>query len=200
MRPAFQTLVSGKWACALLLVPTVLTGCATPKLWESDSFAHVYAPADPPNLRLFYSTNREDVLVVYDEQDESTGVLRHRSYWLGPYLLQANPERRPHFVPVPDENGLVPIPINNGSTNSVASNSLGLYALAHPHDTFITLCSPGPPADPFQLPEYSSHSQRAKQVLLTPVAVGFDAALTGSIMAVTLVPYALCESWYSFRP
>jgi hypothetical protein len=201
MRPVFQTLASGKWVCALLLAQAVLvTGCVTPKLWENNTFARSYAPADPPNLHLYYSTNRQDILVVYNEVNESDGTVRPRCYWLGQDMLLANPARKPHFVPVTTARGLIPIPISESATNAVPPNALGFCAIAGRDDNFFTLCSCNGPPDPYELPAYRDHSQRVKQVMLTPAALGVDTVVWGGIGAVCFIPYALCEAGYSFRP
>jgi hypothetical protein len=205
MRPLFQALASGKWVCALLLAQAVLaTGCATPKLWQNDTFARAYAPADPPNLHLYYSTNRQDILVSYNEVNESDGTIRPRCYWLGRDMLLANPARKPHFVPVKTTRGLIPIPISESATNAAPPSALGFCAVAGRDDNFFTLCSCNGPPDPYELPAYRARSQRVKQVMLTPLAAGFDATLISGVFLATAIPVALAQALaqeqYSFRP
>jgi hypothetical protein len=55
--------------CLLLLLivqAPLWTGC-TALLWERSTFSTYYHAAGPPNLQLYYSDERNDLLVQYDE-------------------------------------------------------------------------------------------------------------------------------------
>ena len=98
MQPLLKTLTARKSALALLLFLSVFASGCTSELWDQKTFAHRYQPADPANLRLYYSDKREDILVQYDELKDPENTTQTRCYWLGQNMLRENPDREPHFV------------------------------------------------------------------------------------------------------
>lgn len=195
MQTLFSILKSRGFAFALLLLPMLLTSGCTTALWDQKTFAHRYQPADPANLRLFYSSKRQDILVQYDKLTVPENTTRTRSYWLGQYMTLANPDREPHFVSAKKSRGLTPIPITDSLTNSAPPDPLKLFAVARPDDDFFTLYLGNGPSDPYQLPKYKDPTQRVKQIALTPMAVGTDVTVFGAIFgacaAVTALPQYL---------
>src|SRR3954447_11488751 len=79
----------------LAALALLLTGCATPALWEEGRFARYHEPADLPNLRLFHSKDGSDILVEYDEIREGSEAIQHRAYWLKPNLERLAARRKP---------------------------------------------------------------------------------------------------------
>ena len=84
-----------------------------PPLWDRNTFAHSYEPANPANLRLFYSDEKRDVLVQYDEARDGAAPSRHRNYYADQNAERVNNHRRPHFTSIPDQQNLHQIPITN---------------------------------------------------------------------------------------
>ena len=124
MQPLFQKLMPRQCAFPLLLLLSVFASGCTSELWDQKTFAHHYQPADPNNLRLFYSSKRQDILVQYDELKAPESTMRTRSYWLGQNMLRENPDREPHFVSIKKSRGLTPIPISEVPPTNTPSDSL----------------------------------------------------------------------------
>jgi hypothetical protein len=195
MQPLLKILTARKCAFALLLLLSVFAGGCTSELWDQKTFAHHYQPADPNNLRLFYSSKREDILVQYDELKDPENTTRTRSYWLGQNMLRENPDREPHFVSAKKSRGLIPIPISETPPTNTLSDSLKFYAVARRGDDFFTLYSGNEPPDPYELPKYKDPTQKVKQIALTPLTVGVDltvwSAMYCAFMSVIALPQYL---------
>jgi hypothetical protein len=191
MRLLLCTLTSRKCAFALLLLLSVFASGCTSELWDQKTFAHHYQPADPNNLRLFYSLKRQDILVQYDELKDPENTIRTRSYWLGQNMLRENPDAEPHFVSAKKSRGLTPVPISEAPPTNTFSDSLKFYAVARHGDDFFTLYSGDGAPDPYQLPKYKDPTQKVKQIALTPLTVGVDATVFGTICGVCACYYAL---------
>ncbi|HXD01358.1 MAG TPA: hypothetical protein VN048_18615, partial [Verrucomicrobiae bacterium] len=123
MQALFQTLTAKRCAFASLLLLSVFASGCTSELWDQKTFAHHYQPADPTNLRLYYSDKREDILVQYDELKDPENTIQTRCYWLGQNMLRENPDREPHFVSVKKSRGLTPIPISEVPPTNTLSDS-----------------------------------------------------------------------------
>jgi hypothetical protein len=186
-------LTARKCTFALLFLLSLFASGCTSELWDQKTFAHRYQPADPNNLRLFYSAKREDILVQYDEFKDPEGIIRTRSYWLGQNMLRENPDREPHFVSARQSRGLVPIPVSEVPPTNTLSGSLKFYAVARRDDDFFTLYSGNGPPDPFELPKYKDPTQKMKQIALTPLAVGVDTTVFSAIFGAYMAVYALPE-------
>jgi hypothetical protein len=169
----------------------LLTGC-TSVLWDKRTFAHDYRPANPANLRLFYSTDRKDILVQYDESRDG-GSIRPRCYWLEPNTVRVNRERKPHFVSASETRPLIPIPVMETPPSPPPPGLNGLYAVARHDDDFFSLYSGKEPPDPYKLPTYTASSQRVKQVVLTPFAVTIDATIIGAATSYYWAPQLLAN-------
>jgi hypothetical protein len=158
-----------------------VSGC-TSALWDKETFAHHYRPADPVALHLFYSEERRDLLVQYDESKDAGAKIQSRCYWLQPNTMRVNGDRKPHFVSGRATKGLVPIAVREVAAPPAQPKLMELYAVARHGDDFFTLYSGKEPLDPYKLPTYVGGSRRVKQVLLTPFAVGADATIIGAVV------------------
>ena len=174
-----------KFGLLILLVcqAALLTGC-TSALWEKQSFADRYRPANPPNLQLFYSESAKDVLVEYDEASTGAPVVQRRAYWLEPNAMKVLADRKPRFVSVTNAQDPVGVPVTDNPTKPHVSSYRGLYAVVATNGQSFTLCLGEKEATVYKLPVYYGGSrQRAKQVLLTPFAVATDATIVGGALA-----------------
>src|SRR2546422_999205 len=99
------------WLIMLATQGLFLGGCATSALWEEGRFARYHEPANPPNLRLFHSSQRQDVLVEYDETRDTDEAIRRRAYWLDRNAARLRDRSKPRFVSVKDTKNLTPIPV-----------------------------------------------------------------------------------------
>src|ERR1017187_1213335 len=170
------------WVILTLCQAVLLSGC-TGALWEKERFARCHWPANPPNLRLFYSEPARDVLAEYDEVSEGTTTVQHRAYWLEPNALAVAAERQPLFVPVTNVQDLVVVPVTDNLTNLPPLAFQGLYAVVSTNGQSFCLCLGGKEPTDYRLPMYFTGSgQRVKQVLLTPLAVATDATVVGGVV------------------
>jgi len=168
----------------------LLCGCTT-ALWDKNTFAHTYEPAKPANLQLFYSAEKRDVLVQYDEARDGAAAVRHRNYYADRNAERVNNHRRPHFTSLPEPQTLHQIPITNELAALAPRSLQGLYAARTDEENFFALYSKDQALDSYVLPTYPGRSQRVKQVLLTPFAVAIDCTVAGAIATFLYAPYAL---------
>jgi len=164
-------------------------GCTTSKVWETGQFARFHEPAVPPNLRLFRSSQSQDLLVEYDEWLDSGRACHRRAYWLEKNMERVHGRRKPTFVSLDTQQGLVPVPILESRDVSASVSADSLYAIASTDGQAFTLFSGSKRIDDYELPVYEDASGRAKQVLLTPPAVVADVTIVGGIIAVFYMPY-----------
>ena len=177
-----------KYSLLILLVcqAGLLTGC-TSALWENDRFARCHWPANPPNLRLFYSEPARDVLAEYDEVSEGTTAVQHRAYWLERNARAVAAGRQPRFVSVTNALDLAVVPVADNLTNPPPAAYRGLYAVVSTNGQSFSLCLGQKETEVYALPVYCAGSgQRVKQVLLTPFAVATDATVVGGVIAAFL--------------
>jgi hypothetical protein len=171
------------WLALIVCQAVLLSGC-TSALWEKERFARYHWPANPPNLRLFYSEPARDVLAEYDEVSEGTTTVQRRAYWLEPNALAVAAERQPLFVPVTNVQDLVVVPVTDNLTNLPPSAYRGLYAVVSANGQSISLCLGQKEPTVYRLPMYfTSSGQRVKQVLLTPLAVVTDVTVVGGVVS-----------------
>ncbi len=93
------------WLLMGCLVP-FFTGCSdladyslTGRLWEHETGgANRSLPAPHPNLRLYETADRRDILVIYDETHDDSGVIRRRAYLLNANKARIDEGRGPRFV------------------------------------------------------------------------------------------------------
>jgi hypothetical protein len=112
---------------ALLLVLQGGNGCAlnpnTPmgEIWNGPPPESI-ASAHPLALRLFFSSQRHDVLVVYDEYPIETTSMRTRAYWLYESEDHLGNDGRVTFVKTNSAIDLVSVPVFN-TTVALTTNS-----------------------------------------------------------------------------
>jgi len=184
-----------RWSCFVLLAAwtILLGGCATSTLWENGRFARFHEPATPSHLQLFRSGQREAVLVQYDESREGDDSVHRRAYWLEPGSEPVKNPHKPHFVPIKTARGLAPIPVVHADTTLPVNT--GIYAVVGTNDLDFSLRSGERTLGSYELPVYEDASGKAKQALLTPLAVSADLTIIGGVIAVYCWPVG-----WSFSP
>ncbi len=165
----------------LALLSCLMTGCVTSALWEDGRFARFREPAAPPNLRLFESEAKHDILVQYDEWQDVSEKLRPRTYWLGQDRKPFSNPHKPAFVSSRAVKGLSPIPIYD-SSGFVAQANVGLAAVMVWNPTGFTLYSGDRALGDYALPVYEVGLARTKKMLLTPLAVTADAGIVAGYL------------------
>jgi hypothetical protein len=161
----------------------LLSGC-TGALWERDRFARCHWPANPPNLRLFYSEPTGNVLAEYDEESEGTTLIQRRAYWLESNAAAVAAARSPRFVSITNTQALVVVPVTDNPAVPPPAAYHGLYAVIATNGLSFTLCLGQKEPTYYGLPVYYVGSgQRAKQVLLTPFAVATDLTVVGAVVS-----------------
>lgn len=187
----------------------LLTGCVTAKVWQPHNFAGFHEPADLANIQLFYSSQRHDVLVEYDEKVGHKGHTRRRAYWLEQNQAKEGAERRPHFVLLKQGDGLPSIPVFEAAEKADSSQSIGLFALTtnsfgfqlyassenHNNHSLGTATLLGD----HELPAYYDSAGRRRKIMLTPPAVVADASIVAGIAAI-FAAYGYAQSGGSWHP
>ena len=172
-----------RWLILTVCQAVLLNGCCTSALWEKERFARCRWPADPPNLRLFYSEPAKDVLAEYDEVSQGTTTVQHRACWLEPNALAIAADRQPRFVSVANTRDLVVVPVTNNLAGPPPSAYHGLYAVVSTNGLSFSLCLGEKEPTVYALPVYFTGSaRRVKQVLLTPFAVATDLTIVGGVV------------------
>ena len=170
------------WFILTLCQAVLLSGC-TSALWEKERFARYHWPANPPNLRLYYSEPARDVLAEYDEASEGTTTIQRRAYWFEPNALAVAAEQQPLFVSVTNVQDLVVVSVTENVTRLPPSAYQGLYAVVATDNLSFSLCPGQKEPTVYRLPVYFTGSgQRVKQVLLTPFAVATDLTIVGGVV------------------
>lgn len=191
-----------KALCNLVVLATLamlLTGCVTAKVWEPHQFARFHEPSDPTNLQLFYSNERQDILVRYDEIIDTSGAIKHRAYWLERNRTKEGTEKRPTFVSIKNAQGLQPIPLVASVEEAGALTASGLYAVSTNGVSFslygtqeknqVTSSATPTLIGEFELPSYYDSLGPIKQVLRTPPALVADSVIAAGFVAVLGSPY-----------
>jgi hypothetical protein len=182
--------------CGLLILIAsaaagLLSGCATSALWEEGTFANFHEPAALPELRLQYSTRRQDVLVEYLEATEGKSARRVRAFWMYKNLQRVRGGVHPHFESVRPSSDLTPVPIYPHEQDAAATDRSKLYAVQQAGKKEFVLYSGERELGSFELPTYRDPYGRTKQVLLTPFAVAFDVTAFAGVIILMYSPYII---------
>jgi hypothetical protein len=127
------------WLILAFCQAVLLSGC-TGVVWEKERFARCHWPANPPNLRLFYSEPARDVLAEYDEVSEGTTTVQRRAYWLGRNARAIAAGRQPRFVSITNAQDLVLVPVTDSPAGPPPSAYRGLYAVVSTNGQSFSLC------------------------------------------------------------
>jgi hypothetical protein len=165
----------------------ILSGC-TSIVWDKRTFSSYCRPANPTKLELYYSSQRKDILVRYNEFNEHNSKIQHRSYWLMANAERVSAGRKPHFLDERDRASLSATVVSE-SPGGVPLEGMG--AVARQDEDVFTLYSESQKLDPYSLPIYQDPNRRAKQIALTPVALTIDASLIGAALALYNAPQIL---------
>ena len=177
-----KTLGSNLFVLPFVLASLLLTGC-TAQLWncQTRSFCE---PAANPDLALYESKSKSDVLVEYTAISD----LRDQAVRLA-YFSEANKKRiaageKPRLVNPKQARKMQPIPIMGLSAkiNPPAAPN-GIVEVAGDQRSF-TLYRPGHKPENGALPFYQDGYGTAEKVALTPVTVLADASMASAVAAV----------------
>jgi hypothetical protein len=191
MKSRILKLAARKWPFVLLTVQIIFVSGCTSVLWDRSTFARDYHPADPANLHLYYSNERKDILVHYDELNVTDKKVQPRFYWLEPNATRINDHRKPQFVSARASEDLIPILLSESQPDFALPDSKTLYAVSKPKEHLFALYLGPEQVDLYWLPDYRGSSQRVKQVLLTPFAVAVDATVIGAVVCYVNAPSIL---------
>jgi len=161
--------------CLIAVVWSCCCGCVTKRLWEDKAFNEA---SPQPNLQLYYSETKRDVLVVYDEVREPSSSVCRRGYYLNHYQA---PTQKPAFVDLRATNQLTSIPIlvkTNAATPPPGAKS---FAVLDDTAKFSVTVN-GIQRGPYELPVYPSGFHQGAQIALTPATVVADAVIAGTVV------------------
>ena len=157
------------------LASCLTTGCVTSELWDSN-YSRIHEPALPLNLRLYQSTEKDDVLVQYHEWVDVNEKVRTRTYWLNRNSRLVSNPHKPKFISARTAEGLVLIPLLD-SPPSFAGNTGQMSAVRVNSPPGFVLYSDNRELGRYELPVYDDATGTAIKVLLTPLAITADAAI-----------------------
>jgi hypothetical protein len=181
------------------IIPLLLNGCMTHRLWTGEMAEDFYEPSAPNRLILFAAPDQRAILVEYDELSPWRDNPRRRAYFVQENSQRIEALKKPRFVSLTSTNGLSPIPQYDSSvalTNP--AGAAGVYAITFTNENRFKICSThGQYAGSFELPTYKSAKGTLKVVLLTPFAVVLDVSIVGGV-AGYIVLEALAQSGSSF--
>jgi len=165
-----------------LLVGTALaltmSGCATKALWDSTEARVRHEPATEA-LRLYRDEVKKDFLVVYQEHSEGGSTFHERAYFLAENKARISNNQRPRFVDPGTTRGLREIPVLPDDKTPAPPDATWFGRLDINHRGRFAVYSGGIQIYEEQLPIYGAPSNRAKRILLTPLAVTADATVVG---------------------
>ncbi len=167
----------------------LLSGCTTGALWEEGTFARYHEPTEPPEMRLYFSPQRKDVLVEYLDEREDEKSTQWRAFWLYHNVERVRARSRPHFEPLATGKDLRVIPVYaTPEAAAPARERPGMYAVLTGNKHEFILLSGDRELGTFELPVYRDASGRVKQVLLTPPALVADTAIIAGVLFVACLP------------
>ena len=164
-----------------LLLPLLISGCATNALWTKARLDDWNEPAANPRLQLFDASRQKDFLVVYDEYSERHDSTRTRAYLLNQSEKRVAQGRKPHFVRAQRSRELPPIPV--WQTLPVANTNFApaVYAVISTNKQSFTIYSSERRTN-HDLPVYNDGWGRTDRIALTPVAVVADLTIIGGFL------------------
>ncbi|MDB6058469.1 MAG: hypothetical protein JWO95_2313 [Verrucomicrobiales bacterium] len=163
-------------------------GCVTKRLWEEKAFNE---PSPQPNLQLYYSEAKHDVLVVYDELHERSSSVIRRGYYLNGHRSNVG---KPLFIDRPATNQLQQIPMFVKTNAEILHVNTNIYAVLGEPATF-SLTVNGVQKGPYELPVYPSDFHQGTQIALTPLAVIADTVIIASV-AGAIVAYMYASGYH----
>ncbi|MEJ0088329.1 MAG: hypothetical protein WDM80_01010 [Limisphaerales bacterium] len=170
-------------ALILFFLPPLIfgSGCATRALWDNGGLEACREPANPANLHLFESKQKNDLLVVYDEYSERSDKIKTRAYWLNENRTQSDQNRAPHFVNTSLIHDLPSIPVFH-SVPRETNELLAFYAVIATNQQSFKLYYDNREIGSHSLPIYNDGRGKFEKTALTPVAVTADLTIVGCLL------------------
>jgi hypothetical protein len=172
---------------ALLLILLSGSGCASSPpdsntllgaVWSAPTPDRVMS-AQPLALRLFFSPQRHDLLVVYDEYPLDSSPMRTRAYWL--YESEDHLAHDGHvpFVKTNAAPDLVPVPVLN-TTNALAANLVDFLSAVTTDDCAFTIYSGQREVSSHTLPIpfVKTGTGTGGKLAVSPLAIEMDALVS----------------------
>jgi len=179
-----------------LLLLTFGSGCATKALWTNGYLEDCREPASPVNLHLFDASQKNDLLVVYDEYSERSDRIHTRAYRLNENQSRMAQLRAPHFTNTNLTGNLPSVPVFYESTSIETNLTRTLYAVVATNNQSFTLYSGNREIGSHDLPVYNDGWGRVEKVAMTPLAVTADLTIVGGYLGCCFI-YGLAQSGYS---
>ena len=164
----------------LLLLPLLVSGCVTHKLWSESTLDEWNGPAGIPHLRLFRDEKPDDLLVVYEEYSDRHCTTNTRAFFLRQNLKPLARHVRPHFVSPDISRQLAPLPV---FPVAPADPPGGLYAVMATNNAGFTIYSGQRGLGAHPLPNYNDGVGRVERIAWTPLTVTADLTIVGGMVA-----------------
>jgi hypothetical protein len=174
-------------------------GCVTKALWQNDNLESWNKPTSNPNIRIFASKDRGDMLVVYDEYSERKDATRTRAYWLNENEKLLEQGHMPHFVTTNSIVALTSVPVMPVATNHIDFPSPPYAQIEFDQHSFTLFLDDHGQAGPYDLPTYNDGKGKVEKFALTPLASAADVTLVGGFLGYLYLAAkygASAPSWY----
>ena len=171
----------------LLLGLSLASGCTTSQVWNDHRAGDVIRGSAEPELQLFLTPDRRDVLVTYLETREGKNTRVPRAYYARANATRLRNNLKPEFAPPSAAARLQPIPLDAlipNFTTSALTRGSGLRARLSSSGHGFALTEQGRDLESYPLPLYETPAADFRKAALTPFAVATDAL----IIAACLLP------------
>jgi hypothetical protein len=180
-----------------LFLLTLGNGCVTHELWKNDNLEAWNQPATNPNLRLFTTSQKDDLLVVYDEYSERNDKTHPRAYWLKENQNIIDQRKFPHFIST-NTFGFAAVPVFSTGTDPI---NLPLYAVVATNGQSFTLHLDNGSTESHDLPFYNDQKGKVEKFALTPLATAADVTIVGGVFGYFFLEgMAQSGASYSWKP
>jgi hypothetical protein len=165
------------WLLIVALTP-LAAGCdtmrdstMTGRWW--DAAVNRCLPAPKPNLKLYRTLDRDDVLVTYDELREKDDSIRRQAFFVKPNVRKLEEGKRPKFISPAKVAALKLIPVAEaGNTNPPASEIVWVKISEDSQE--FTLVWHGADLGPYALPVYADRGSAVRRAVFTPISGAGD--------------------------
>ena len=165
------------WLLIVSLTP-LAAGCdtmrdstMTGRLW--DAAVNRCLPAPKPNLKLYRTLDRDDVLVTYDELREKDDSIRRRAFFVKPNARKLEERKRPKFISPAKVSALKLIPVAEAGNTNAPTGELVWVKISQDSQEF-TLVWHGADLGPFVLPVYVDRGSAFRRAVVTPITGAGD--------------------------
>ena len=170
---------------ALVLLAALASGCVTPALWQSTA-RREWKPNPPDCVVLMSNPNQQREVAVVFRQFAQVGATTEsrRAGWYvsqSPEQLALTSQAIGQLTNSCGERQSIPMFVADNVPPDASCQSPG-YAVWDSRDDQLTIHIDGLPSGPFTLPTTHQKRQTAARIIVLPLAIAADTAITGAVI------------------